>query len=563
MLLMSVTSALADELLEEIDITTGESGEHNNYRVLGDKGVITVSGDKADDEGMWINNGKKITISSTNGEIITKVVFYLSGEDEYEYEYVNRMIVSSGTVNVDDMDEMTIDNVNATSLEIYSDVVGNTFKIGSVDVYYETKKEFVMDDYVQTAFFDTTNGFNHEGSNISLAGNGEKFTINTSEGVEIGRVDLTFSSNVDGTAINTGNVGEIGGSGTDWSINNVCSSSLTISTSGDIENIRVYYFEMCKEAINGETKEEAFSIAGKESYEGDKITITGTSSEPWGMEINNGESVTITSNGGMISEVNLHFSIYNNQNVQIKSTEGDVSGYNSLNRNIKNVNSSSLTISHPGGLGTSVAIDEVTVRYKEKVAPTFTVDPVKVNGAYWTTFYSNVGNYQAPEGTQVLIAKMDGSSIVMTEIADRIVNKGQGVVLKSKNVSMEGVVMSKTNDYSSDDYSDNKLEGTSVEIPNPNYGSTYVLNWGAKGMGFYKLSSTGKIAANRAYLVYDNAGAGTAQAFFAFDSAVTGVEINKAEDNKQDHKVYDLQGRRVTKPANGLYIVNGKKVIMK
>lgn len=558
MLLMSITSALADELLEEIDITTGESGEHNNYRVLGDKGVITVSGDKADDDGMWINNGKKITISSTNGEKITKVQFYLSWGDEF----VGQMMVTAGTI---DVDEYTINDVNATSLDIYSDVLGeyNSFKIWFVDVYYETKKEFVMDDYVQTAFFDTTNGFNHEGSNISLAGNGKKFTINTSEGVEIGRVDLTFSSNVDGTAINTGNVGEIGGSGTDWSINNVCSSSLTISPSGDIENIRVYYFEMCKEAINGETKEEAFSIADEESYEGDKITITGTSSEPWGMVINNGESVTITSNGGMISEVNLHFSFYDKQSMQIESTEGDVSGYNSLNRKIENVNSSSLTISHPGDFGTSVAIDEVTVRYKEKVAPTFTVNPVKVNGAFWTTFYSSVGNYQAPEGTQVLIAKMDGSSIVMTEIADRIVNKGQGVVLKSKNVPIEGVVMSKTNDYSSDDYSDNKLEGTSVEIQNPNYGSTYVLNWGAKGMGFYKLSSTGKIAANRAYLVYDHAGAGTAQAFFAFDSAVTGVEINKAEDNKQDHKVYDLQGRRVTKPANGLYIVNGKKVIMK
>lgn len=564
MLLMSVTSALADELLEEIDITTFGSGEHNNYRVLGDKGVITVSGDKADDEGMWINNGKKITISSTNGEIITKVQFYLScGED-----FVDQMMVTAGTI---DVDEYTINDVNATSLDIYSDVHGeyNSFKICYVDIYYEpgnsvNKKKFVMDGYVQTAFFDTTNGFNHTGCNVSISGTGQNFTINSSDGVEIGKVDLTFSSNVNETNINTGNVGDVEGNGTDWSINNICSSSLTISAFGAIENIKVYYAEVYKDGV---IKNETFNIAGKETYSGDKITITGTESDSYGMQIDknapeaNDNSVTITSNGGVISKVDLHFSYYGYEDYEkFESTVGEVTG-SGKNWSINNVNSSSLTISHPGNSwNNSAKIDGITVYYKDKISPTMEIAASRTApGEYWATFYSNVGNYQAPEGTKVYIVTLNGTSITMAEMADGIVNSEQGVVLMSKTGD---IVMSKTNNYSSNDYSDNDLLGTPVEITNP--GNAYVLNYKmSNGVGFYKLSSTGYISANKAYLVYNNAANGTAQAFFAFDSAVTGVEVNKADANEDEHKVYDLQGRRVAKPANGLYIVNGKKVIMK
>lgn len=559
MLLMSLTSAWAEEV-EEIDITEGIGG-------VVSQGSFTVSGYDPYGEGMWINDGKKITISSTDGSIITKVVFYLSGEDEYEY--VNRMIVSSGTVNVDDMDEMTIDNVNATSLEIYSDVVGNTFKICYVDIYYEpgnsvNKKKFVMDGYVQTAFFDTTNGFNHTGCNVSISGTGQNFTINSSDGVEIGKVDLTFSSNVNETNINTGNVGDVEGNGTDWSINNICSSSLTISAFGAIENIKVYYAEVYKDGV---IKNETFNIAGKETYSGDKITITGTESDSFGMQIDkngpeaNDNSVTITSNGGVISKVDLHFSYYGYEDYEkFESTVGEVTG-SGKNWSINNVNSSSLTISHPGNsLNKSAWIDKITVYYKDKISPTMEIAASRTApGEYWATFYSNVGNYQAPEGTKVYIVTLNGTSITMAEIADRIINKEQGVVLMSETGD---VVMSKTNNYSSGDYSDNDLLGTPVKITNP--GNAYVLNNKmSNGVGFYKLSSTGYISANKAYLVYNNAANGTAQAFFAFDSAVTGVEVNKADANEDEHKVYDLQGRRVAKPANGLYIVNGKKVIMK
>jgi hypothetical protein len=45
---------------------------------------------------------------------------------------------------------------------------------------------------------------------------------------------------------------------------------------------------------------------------------------------------------------------------------------------------------------------------------------------------------------------------------------------------------------------------------------------------------------------------------------VTGVE-GAAMESRQTRKgtVYDLQGRRVLTPSKGLYIVNGKKIVIK
>ena len=47
-----------------------------------------------------------------------------------------------------------------------------------------------------------------------------------------------------------------------------------------------------------------------------------------------------------------------------------------------------------------------------------------------------------------------------------------------------------------------------------------------------------------------------------FEGDVTGISTVKTATSI-DGNFYDLSGRRVTKPTKGLYIVNGKKVVMK
>ena len=177
-------------------------------------------------------------------------------------------------------------------------------------------------------------------------------------------------------------------------------------------------------------------------------------------------------------------------------------------------------------------------------------------GEYWATFYSNASNFKASAGTQVFAVNLAGTAITMTEITDGIVNSGQGVVLKK--TTSGSITMTPTSSNSSDDYSGNSLTGTMTSITNP--GNAYVLNKGTNGVGFYKLSSTGTIGANKAYLTYSGS---LAREFFSFNEA-TGISatLNDKVEMINDN-VYDLQGRSVSQPTKGLYIVNGKKVIIK
>jgi len=179
---------------------------------------------------------------------------------------------------------------------------------------------------------------------------------------------------------------------------------------------------------------------------------------------------------------------------------------------------------------------------------------------YWATFYSEMSNYQASAGTQVFAVKLIDTEITMIQITDGIVKSGEGVVLK--NTSGSSITMTPTDEAGTGNYSDNSLVGTKIAITNP--GNAYVLNKGEAGIGFYKLKDTGTIGANKAYLIYPDpqAGTGNTREFFGFEEA-TGL---KAIDNGQltiDNVVYDLQGRRVSQPTKGFYIVNGKKVVIK
>ena len=582
MLLMSITSVLAEELSETF-LVVKDYAEGEDYPCFY-KEHFTISGQEVDGSGLYIDGNYRIAIVANNGEIIKKVQFTVGwgqGTVEATAGTVGNNPVSKGDVG-------EIYDIDESSLEIYSSNVSGDFQIRKITIYYESgnngnnngsgnvnNNTFIMDEYVQTESFSINGEPTYSGRNVTITGtgngdgyhiaDGKSVTITAKSYVKIVKVDFELGVRNNESPINS-YPGVVEGSDKNWTINNINSSSLTISNPGEgkvqIKSIKVYYVEMTTE------KTEYFDVAEVNSCSGESVTIVGTENDNYDMELANGNNVTITANTGMeITKVDIHFACYvcpepyYKYFKPIKSTDGDVEMYGDAGDEscyIKNVNSSSLTLSHPGvGGGYEVQIEEITVYYKEKFPPvTIDVAARSAGDGYWATFYSNACNYVAPVGTQVFKVNLDGTSIAMTEIQDRVVTKGQGVVLKS---TTGNISMSKTTVDSSDDYSGNSLTGTSVSITNP--GNAYVLNSSStKGVGFYKLSSNGTIGINKAYLVYD--GSIGARSFFAFDDVTTGIEMNNVDYNKGNDKVYDLQGRRVTKPANGIYIVNGKKVIM-
>jgi hypothetical protein len=75
-------------------------------------------------------------------------------------------------------------------------------------------------------------------------------------------------------------------------------------------------------------------------------------------------------------------------------------------------------------------------------------------------------------------------------------------------------------------------------------------------VGFYQANNN-VVATSKAYLQTTVAAARIA---INFDDETTG--INNVNVNHNDN-CYDLQGRRVAQPKKGLYIQNGKKLIIK
>ncbi len=86
-------------------------------------------------------------------------------------------------------------------------------------------------------------------------------------------------------------------------------------------------------------------------------------------------------------------------------------------------------------------------------------------------------------------------------------------------------------------------------------------------IGFFKLSSSvAYMAANKAFLELPATSGAKGAVYIDFDnidSDVTGITNIHQDEEPENPVYYDLQGRRVEHPQHGIYIVNGKKVIIK
>ena len=92
---------------------------------------------------------------------------------------------------------------------------------------------------------------------------------------------------------------------------------------------------------------------------------------------------------------------------------------------------------------------------------------------------------------------------------------------------------------------------------------SYILTYKDSKVGFRTVDgTTNYVNAYRAYLTADDAGA---PEFLTIDfgGEVTGINEVIEVKGVNDNSWYDLQGRRVAQPKKGLYIVNGKKVVLK
>ena len=89
----------------------------------------------------------------------------------------------------------------------------------------------------------------------------------------------------------------------------------------------------------------------------------------------------------------------------------------------------------------------------------------------------------------------------------------------------------------------------------------YVLANGTYGLGFYPLNGEQTVAANKAFINASSLSSGVKA--LSFDFGLTDGITSVDESHAADGTVYNLAGQRVSKAAKGIYIVDGKKVVIK
>ncbi len=201
------------------------------------------------------------------------------------------------------------------------------------------------------------------------------------------------------------------------------------------------------------------------------------------------------------------------------------------------------------------------------------VETLEIGTTGYTTYYLENENFKVPTGcTAYIITGITPSgnqAVVKAFTAGKIIPKKTGFVLQgpanSKVNYLANVIGTEEN------VAGNLLIGTATEQQFSATGKRfYILANGDQGMGFYKQGTrygmSIKLKAHRAGLRLDESIARAKSIVFDFDAAraeaeTTDIQNVPANGEQQDDVVYDLQGRRVTNPTHGIYIINGKKVI--
>ena len=216
-----------------------------------------------------------------------------------------------------------------------------------------------------------------------------------------------------------------------------------------------------------------------------------------------------------------------------------------------------------------------------EVVPTYTLS---ISAAGWASLYldfpaeiPDFGNDDEEAGVYIATSVKEGNWLILKKVTDGVLPANTGVIVKAA----QGTYEFKYSAEEAADVSDNILKGT-VEDEYIE-GKAYVLG-NKSGIGFYQallnfdenynkltieadIEQYGVYFKNNAYKSYllatDIPATLSRSAGFRFSIGGT-TDIEEVETENEREEIYDLTGRRlseITKP--GIYIINGKKVLVK
>lgn len=190
----------------------------------------------------------------------------------------------------------------------------------------------------------------------------------------------------------------------------------------------------------------------------------------------------------------------------------------------------------------------------------FSTVATTITSAGWATLYTDYALDFENTGLTAYTASYSDSKVTLTEVQN--VPAGTGVVLKgdANTYSIPVIASSET--------AKGQLTGSTTEglvYSAEAADDYYMLTLNSEGKAQFTKLTSGTIAAGKAYLPIAKAANGARLLSVVFADDATGISsVPAANDGMAtDAPVYNLKGQRVSQPQKGLYIVNGKKMVIK
>ena len=160
--------------------------------------------------------------------------------------------------------------------------------------------------------------------------------------------------------------------------------------------------------------------------------------------------------------------------------------------------------------------------------------------------------------TAYYVTEASSSALTITEASK--VPAGTAVLIEGAEATTYQVPVTSG---TTDDVTNNKLLVSDGTVTG-NGTSIYVLGNGKNGVGFYLKKKDSAIAAGKAYLEIEDDDPGQGVKSFLSLGGDDAVAISNVEAEQGTGILYNLNGQRVAAPVKGgLYIMNGKKVLVK
>lgn len=304
---------------------------------------------------------------------------------------------------------------------------------------------------------------------------------------------------------------------------------------------------------------------GSLAFDGSRATLDAVSNTI-GVVIDNGSIEALTANAFTLSSMTGGYSIKSASGNYIGQTS-DANGMATSDDAIANAisfddNGNANIVSGGAYLRYNSASNQLRFRYYKSTSYTGqkAIQLYKkvetVTASITAAGYATFANAKAVDftgtGVKVMTAQYANGKITYTEVTSKQVPAGAAVILQGSKGTYNATVIE-----SAEELQNNSLEvNLNDDIKSDGY--YYCLANKSNGVGFYKVASGVNVKKGKAYL-HITAGA---KDFFSINDETDGIgQIEMVQTSNAE--IYNLSGQRVSKAQKGIYIVNGKKVVIR